>query len=75
MPRQSRSRSLRGKAKATKEEPSAEAAAEAIEWKNRGKVYMKNPANQVWQVADDGVGEYVGFFDGKAILKGKLAAE
>ena len=65
----------RGKAKATKEEPSAEAAAEAIEWKNRGKVYMKNPANQVWQVADDGVGEYVGFFDGKAILKGKLAAE
>jgi len=60
--------------KAAKPEPSAEAAAEAVEWKNRGKVYMKNPANQVWQVGEDGVGEYVGFFDGKAIQKGKLAA-
>jgi hypothetical protein len=61
--------------KAAKAEPSAEAAAEAVEWKNRGKVYMKNPANQVWQLGEDGVGEYVGFFDGKAILKGKLVAE
>ena len=65
----------KAKAKAKADQPSAEAAAEAVEWKNKGKVYMKNPANQVWQMEDDGVGEYVGFFDGKAILKGKLAAE
>ena len=64
----------KGKAKVVKEEPSAEAAAEAVSWKNRGKVYMKNPANQVWQVGDDGVGDFVGFFDGKAIVKGKLSA-
>jgi len=64
----------KGKAKAAKEEPSAEAAAEAVSWKNRGKLYMKNPANQVWQVGDDGVGDFVGFFDGKAILKDKLSA-
>jgi len=64
----------KAKAKVVKEEPSAEAAAEAVSWKNRGKVYMKNPANQVWQVGDDGVGDFVGFFDGKAIVKGKLSA-
>jgi hypothetical protein len=66
----------KGKPKAkAKPEPDAEAAATAVQWKNKGKVYMKNEADQVWQMGADGVGEYVGFYDGKAIQKGKLSAD
>jgi len=75
IPKATKAKAVKPKAKAAKPEPSAEAAAEAVEWKNRGKVYMKNPANQVWQSTEDGIGEYVGFFDGKAIQKGLLALE
>ena len=56
-------------------EPSADAKAAAEQWKNKGKVYMKNVDNQVWQFDDGSAGDYVGFFDGSKIIKGALAAE
>lgn len=56
-------------------EPSADAKAAAEQWKNKGKVYMKNVDNQVWQFEDGSAGDYVGFFDGSKIIKGALAAE
>jgi hypothetical protein len=56
-------------------EPSEDAKATAEQWKNKGKVYMKNVDNQVWQFDDGSAGDYVGFFDGSKIIKGALAAE
>ena len=39
-------------------------------WKYRGKDYLKNESNQIWQAGDDGeVGDWVGTFDGKKIEK------
>jgi hypothetical protein len=56
-------------------EPSADAKAAAEQWKNKGKVYMKNVDNQVWQFDDGSATDYVGFYDGTKIIKGALAAE
>ena len=55
--------------------PSEEAKAAAEQWKNKGKVYMKNVDNQVWQFEDGSAGDYVGFYNGTEIIKGALAAK
>ena len=39
-------------------------------WKYRGKDYLKNESNQVWQTGPEGeVGDWVGTFDGKKLEK------